>query len=67
MIPKAFTELVEDKTDLAVLIGGYVELLPRGHDLVGLCPFDGGGKAMLPFRLTRKSGSVLSVVKVEKR
>lgn len=38
MIPKAFTELVEDETDLAALIGGYVELLQRGNDLVGLCP-----------------------------
>ncbi len=29
------------KTDLAVLIGSYVQLNRRGRDLVGLCPFHG--------------------------
>jgi DNA primase len=54
MIPKAFIELVENKTDLAALIGGYIELLPRGKNFVGLCPFDGGTTTMLTISSDKK-------------
>lgn len=42
MIPKAFIELVLNKTDIGDLAGSYVELLPHGQSMAGPCPFHEG-------------------------
>ncbi|MDB4918045.1 CHC2 zinc finger domain-containing protein [Mucilaginibacter sp.] len=44
MIPKAFIDTVLQETDIAELIGRYIDLIERGQGLAGECPFDGGSK-----------------------